>query len=601
MASLRQATNSNFFQIPLGFMPQAQGSDSTYRNDMPGKYNLPLSSIPPLFCSKFLSSPCCVQCRQRGGMSVDEASDDTGSMPNAAQELRQCRFCLEIDGSDMVSPCACSGSSKYVHEACLRRWRCGNLPRARKMCHVCAQPWSTPAPPRVQELFVRSVRTAQQYTPPADEQRLSSQLEGQLRQLIVVGSLIVQTQSRADLFDASTAQHDREPRQSQPEAASQTQHIAAHALEPTREVSSDVRPSDPEPISRQEIVISRISQLRSILSTAARLSPRERSRDRSRSIDRQRRHAFIDRSGSSNTTVRSLVAAVIRARGLRHWHRGVFVILMVTEGVASDGSDRVVACNLTRETSSFATDTDIGQTPNEDGRRTLRPHRLRWLQSAARALRDPRVAAEVSTQSDSFRGTHIREGGSRPEANHSVEEESSTSDDEIDHVRRANKALCELRALGVQVKIFRGGPKHTDEPLGLIIFSRSPAASLPPEIDNLSVLRAAVGDVEPWSCRDLGESQRAYVGAVPAIAACSRIFCGSHGWTGMALCWAGVAIWSSDQLLAEIARHSWAMSPGYLHDLINSGPSVWRSVITRPVSLAAPETDELLLTTTTEP
>jgi hypothetical protein len=35
----------------------------------------------------------------------------------------QCKYCLEeTNFEDMVSPCKCSGSTKYVHKECLRNW-----------------------------------------------------------------------------------------------------------------------------------------------------------------------------------------------------------------------------------------------------------------------------------------------------------------------------------------------------------------------------------------------------------------------------------------------------------------------------------------------
>jgi hypothetical protein len=34
----------------------------------------------------------------------------------------QCRVCLEQDDNEMISPCACDGSSKYIHTTCLLQW-----------------------------------------------------------------------------------------------------------------------------------------------------------------------------------------------------------------------------------------------------------------------------------------------------------------------------------------------------------------------------------------------------------------------------------------------------------------------------------------------
>lgn len=41
-------------------------------------------------------------------------------------EVRACRICFEQDSDEanpLISPCKCSGSCKYVHRDCLRRWR----------------------------------------------------------------------------------------------------------------------------------------------------------------------------------------------------------------------------------------------------------------------------------------------------------------------------------------------------------------------------------------------------------------------------------------------------------------------------------------------
>ena len=40
---------------------------------------------------------------------------------------KECRICLEIDDvDDMIAPCKCSGTSKYVHRTCLNQWRSMN-------------------------------------------------------------------------------------------------------------------------------------------------------------------------------------------------------------------------------------------------------------------------------------------------------------------------------------------------------------------------------------------------------------------------------------------------------------------------------------------
>jgi len=51
--------------------------------------------------------------------------------------MAQCRICLE-DASlnELISPCLCAGTSKYVHRTCLERWR-ASTPRAFSRCNEC--------------------------------------------------------------------------------------------------------------------------------------------------------------------------------------------------------------------------------------------------------------------------------------------------------------------------------------------------------------------------------------------------------------------------------------------------------------------------------
>jgi len=39
------------------------------------------------------------------------------------QDIRECRNCHSDDGDDLIAPCHCSGSIKYVHRSCLNAWR----------------------------------------------------------------------------------------------------------------------------------------------------------------------------------------------------------------------------------------------------------------------------------------------------------------------------------------------------------------------------------------------------------------------------------------------------------------------------------------------
>lgn len=50
-----------------------------------------------------------------------------GDIENIELIEKQCRICLETDDvNDMIAPCLCSGTSKYVHRMCLNQWRSMN-------------------------------------------------------------------------------------------------------------------------------------------------------------------------------------------------------------------------------------------------------------------------------------------------------------------------------------------------------------------------------------------------------------------------------------------------------------------------------------------
>ena len=53
--------------------------------------------------------------------------------------MNECRICLETgDINDLISPCNCSGTSKWVHQQCLQRWRAYNINSAyHDKCEIC--------------------------------------------------------------------------------------------------------------------------------------------------------------------------------------------------------------------------------------------------------------------------------------------------------------------------------------------------------------------------------------------------------------------------------------------------------------------------------
>ena len=55
-------------------------------------------------------------------------------------ELHTCRICLgeEADAGNLIVPCLCSGSAKYVHRECLNTWRATALSGKRfRQCNTC--------------------------------------------------------------------------------------------------------------------------------------------------------------------------------------------------------------------------------------------------------------------------------------------------------------------------------------------------------------------------------------------------------------------------------------------------------------------------------
>ena len=51
----------------------------------------------------------------------------------------ECRICLDdCEQNDMISPCLCRGTSKYVHRKCLNQWMISNTNQnAGSKCQEC--------------------------------------------------------------------------------------------------------------------------------------------------------------------------------------------------------------------------------------------------------------------------------------------------------------------------------------------------------------------------------------------------------------------------------------------------------------------------------
>lgn len=52
---------------------------------------------------------------------IDINADENCALLNSEQP--QCRICLDSEGEDLIAPCHCRGTQKYVHRSCLDNWR----------------------------------------------------------------------------------------------------------------------------------------------------------------------------------------------------------------------------------------------------------------------------------------------------------------------------------------------------------------------------------------------------------------------------------------------------------------------------------------------
>ncbi|XP_002989200.2 E3 ubiquitin-protein ligase MARCH8 [Selaginella moellendorffii] len=72
---------------------------------------------------------------------IEEAASSSGSfcvdLELDRQQQRQCRICLECGGSDLIAPCQCKGTQKFVHRSCLDNWRAVKEGFAFSHCTEC--------------------------------------------------------------------------------------------------------------------------------------------------------------------------------------------------------------------------------------------------------------------------------------------------------------------------------------------------------------------------------------------------------------------------------------------------------------------------------
>ncbi|XP_062218120.1 uncharacterized protein LOC133918311 isoform X3 [Phragmites australis] len=59
-------------------------------------------------------------------VSVDDDNENIDANEEThlvVQDVPQCRICLDNEGDDLIAPCRCKGTQKYVHRSCLDNWR----------------------------------------------------------------------------------------------------------------------------------------------------------------------------------------------------------------------------------------------------------------------------------------------------------------------------------------------------------------------------------------------------------------------------------------------------------------------------------------------
>jgi hypothetical protein len=78
-------------------------------------------------------------------VSADDEEPHPRPREVGTSQERQCRICLASDDeADLISPCLCAGSVRWVHRACLDEWRAQEVrPNAFERCELCHFPYVT--------------------------------------------------------------------------------------------------------------------------------------------------------------------------------------------------------------------------------------------------------------------------------------------------------------------------------------------------------------------------------------------------------------------------------------------------------------------------
>lgn len=69
------------------------------------------------------------------GLKITGSRDEDNESVNVDQP--QCRICLETGGEDLIAPCRCRGTQKFVHRSCLDYWRAAKEGFAFAHCTEC--------------------------------------------------------------------------------------------------------------------------------------------------------------------------------------------------------------------------------------------------------------------------------------------------------------------------------------------------------------------------------------------------------------------------------------------------------------------------------
>ena len=98
---------------------------------------------------------------KRAGYDINRDKKDRAAMMSAAENgLLTCRICLddECKREDVIAPCSCSGSAKWVHRACLDQWRSTREDKAFSKCTECLKEYELYCPDRDDNKFLRRLR-----------------------------------------------------------------------------------------------------------------------------------------------------------------------------------------------------------------------------------------------------------------------------------------------------------------------------------------------------------------------------------------------------------------------------------------------------------